>query len=140
MPKHAVSSKSITTMATPRPVLHNILDSSQWPLPVKTIAQALERSLPSYVATGPYPFVSARATSLLNELSSSPLLRVTREDILTLKEKPLADVFDIILSTVIDLRELAKCEPYRGPRSTIPLWSSLMKALGYACSNAISIV
>jgi len=73
-------------------------------------------------------------------LSSSPLLRVTREDILTLKEKPLADVFDIILSTVIDLRELAKCEPYRGPRSTIPLWSSLMKALGYACSDVISIV
>ena len=127
-------------MVSSHPVLHDILDSFQWPLPVKTIAQALERPLPSYFVTGPYPFVSARASSLFNELSSSPLLRVTREDIPTSDEKPLKEVFDITLSTVIDLRELAKCEHSGGPRPTVPLWSSLMKALGYACLEDISIV
>src|ERR1700720_80204 len=51
-------------MVSSHPVLHDILDSFQWPLPVKTIAQALERPLPSYFVTGPYPFISARASSL----------------------------------------------------------------------------
>lgn len=124
-------------------IVHRIVDSSEWPSPVKQIAQALGQSLPAYLATGPYPSsVSTRAASLLHELSESPFLQVTREDHLQSPSNasPLADVFDIVLSTVSELRELVKCKEHGCQRPTVPLWSTLIKVMGHACSQGVSIM
>jgi hypothetical protein len=121
-------------------VVHEIGDPSEWPPPVKGIAQSLGRPLPAYLSTAPYPFVSAGAVDLLQELSYSSCLRVTQEDNRVLHGRPLMDVFDIVISTVSDIRELVKWRDDGCPRPTVPLWSSLIRALGYACSDTMSIM
>ena len=129
------------SMRSPYPVLHNVTDASYWPSPVKQIAQVLIQALPSYLATGPYPFVSVRAFGLLNELSESPLLRVKHNvNNEPLHLNPLADVFDTVLSTVSELRDLTRMEDYGCPRPTIPLWSSLIQTLGSALSEDLSVL
>jgi hypothetical protein len=93
-------------MSSLHAVVHEVLDPSEWPPPVKGIAQALGRPLPTYLATGPYPSISARTVDLLKELSDSSCLRVTQEDTRVLHGRPLMDVFNIVVSTVLALREL----------------------------------
>jgi hypothetical protein len=119
---------------------HHIRDPFEWPLPAKKIAQTLGQPLPSYLATGPYPFVSDRAFSLLQELASSSPLRVIPEDSRISDERPLMDVFDIVLSTVSELRDLVEWKDYGCPRSTALLWSTLIKALGHTCSTDVSVM
>ena len=120
-------------------VVYNVIDPSEWPSTVKGIAQGLGQPLPAYLTTPLHPSVSSRASGLLKELSSSSFLRVTTEYDQVSDRNLLADVVDIVLSTVADLRELVKCNAY-GPRPTVPLWSTLIKALGHACSDDISIL
>jgi hypothetical protein len=120
--------------------VHEVLDPSEWPPPVKGIAQALGRPLPTYLATGLYPSISPRTVDLLKELSDSSCLRVTQEDTRVLHGRPLMDVFDIVVSTVLALRELVKWRHDGCPRPTVPLWSTLIKALGHACSDTLLIM
>jgi hypothetical protein len=89
---------------------------------------------------GPYPFVSAGAVDLLQELSYSSCLRVTQEDSRVLDGRPLTDVFGIVISTVLGLREPVKWREDGCPRPTITLWSTLIKALAHACSEALLIM
>jgi hypothetical protein len=118
--------------------VHEVVDPSEWPPPVKGIAQALGRPLPAYLATGPYPSVSARAADLLQELSSSS--RVTQGDSHVLHGRPLTDVFGIVTSTVLELRELARWNLDGYQRPTVPIWATLIKALGYTCLDTILIM
>jgi hypothetical protein len=128
------------SMSSLHAVVHEVLDPSEWPPSVKGIAQALGRPLPTYLATGPYPFISARAVDLLQELSYGSCLRVTQEDSRVLHGRPLMDVFDIVISTVLELRELVKWRDDGYRRPTVPLWSTLIKALSHACSDALLIM
>ena len=91
----------------PQRIIHHVIDSSDWPSPVKRITRALGRPLPTYIHTGPHPFVSTNASSILRELSCGEFRRVSGENLLNSDEKWLNDVFDIVL-TVSELRELAK--------------------------------
>jgi hypothetical protein len=127
-------------MSSLHAVVHDVLDPSVWPRPVKGIAQALGRPLPTYIATGPYPSISARAVDLLQELSHSSYLRATQGDSRVSHGRPLMDVFDIVVSTVLELRELVKWRDDGCPRPTVPLWSTLIKALGHTCSNTLLIM
>jgi hypothetical protein len=127
-------------MYCPNQVLHHVADVLEWPSPVKEIAQTLERPLPAYLATGPYPSVSVRASGLFQELICSPLLGAPEDESQTLNSKPLLDVLDIVLSTVSELRDLTQMTGYGCPRSTTPLWSSLIRTLGYACSEDMSVM
>jgi hypothetical protein len=127
-------------MYSPSPVLHYVVDASGWPSPVKRIAQVLERPLPAYLATGPYPFVTSRTSSLLLELVRSPLLQTTSNESVFFDSRPLSDVFDVVLSTVFELRDVIQKRDYGCPRQTMPLWSSLIRTLGYACSEDMSVM
>jgi hypothetical protein len=114
-------------MHSPYPVLHNVTDASCWPCPVKHITQILNQGFPSYLATGLYPFVSVRASGLLNELSEGPLPRVEHDvNNEPSQLKALVNVSDTVLSTVSELRDLTWMEDYGCTRPTVPLWSSLI--------------
>ena len=90
--------------------------------------------------TGPLPYVSAKASSILHELSGNDFGRVAGEDVLNSDENRLNDVFDIVLSTVSELRELAKWNDNGYSCPTVPMWSTVIKAVGHACSDDISIM
>jgi hypothetical protein len=127
-------------MYSPNQVLYHVADPSEWPSPVKEIAQTLERPLPAYLATGPYPSMSVRASRLFQELICSPSLPLAEDESQTLDSRPLSDVLDIVLSTVSELRDLTQMTGYGCPRPTIPLWFSLIRTLGYACSEDMSVM
>jgi hypothetical protein len=100
-------------------------------------ARTTTSCLPCYWAI---PSVSVRASGLFQELICSPLLGAAEDESQTLDSKPLLDVLDIVLSTVSELRDLTQMTGYGCPRSTIPLWSSLIRTLGYACSEDMSVM
>ena len=124
----------------PHRIIHHVADSSDWPSPVKGIARALGRPLPTYTHTGPHPFVSTNASNILRELSCGEFRRVSGENLLNSDEKWLNDVPDIVSPTVAELRELAKWNNNGYPRPTVPIWSTMIKAVGRACSDDISIM
>jgi hypothetical protein len=115
---------------------HQIVHPSEWPSPIKGIAQTLGRPLPTYLATEPHPVVPGRASSILQELHCGSF----RNDSQVSEETRLKGVFDIVLSTVTELRELVKWNEDGYLRPAVPLWSTLIKAIGHACSDEISIL
>ena len=122
-------------------ILHDVEDASQWPFPVKQFAELLNQPLPAYIATGPYPFVSTRASDLVRELAQStsqPIEQDASSD--CLRSSPLANVFDTVLSTVFELRDLAKIKGYGFPCPTVPLWSSLIQSLAFAVSEDLCVL
>jgi hypothetical protein len=124
-----------------RVVLHDVVDAFGWPSSVGHIAHLMGRPLPAYLAAGPYPSVSARTSGLLHEIRSSILLRtVTQDDSNPCHSRPLTDVFDIVLSSVSELRDLIQQNDFGCPRPTVPLWSSLIRVLGRACSEDASVM
>ncbi|THH14417.1 hypothetical protein EW146_g5906 [Bondarzewia mesenterica] len=128
-------------MYSPRPILHHVSDASEWPSPVRHISQLLQHPLPASLAVGPHPFVSDMASGLLQELSCSPLLHTERDDSEIPDSRPLSDVLNIVLSTVCGLRVLVKEKDYCGHvRPTLPLWFSMLKVLGCACSEDLSVM
>jgi hypothetical protein len=116
---------------------HQIVHPSEWPSPIKGIAQTLGRPLPTYLATEPHPVVPGRASSILQELHCGSF---RSNDSQVSEEMRLKGVFDIVLSTVAELRELVKRNEDGYLRPTVPLWSTLIKAIGHACSDEISIL
>jgi hypothetical protein len=64
-----ISGLSITSL---HGVGHQIVHPSEWPSPIKGIAQTLGRPLPTYLATEPHPVVPGRASSILQELHWQP--------------------------------------------------------------------
>jgi hypothetical protein len=115
---------------------HQIVHPSEWPSPIKGIAQTLGRPLPTYLATEPHPVVPGRASSM-QELHCGSF---RSNDSQVSEEMRLKGVFDIVLSTVAELRELVKRNEDGYLRPTVPLWSTLIKAIGHACSDEISIL
>ncbi|KAJ7661994.1 hypothetical protein DFH06DRAFT_363345 [Mycena polygramma] len=100
------------------------------PFDTSNLCRALE-PLPLWCATGPYPFVSQRALPLLRELSetvpTSPSVGVHREGPLPC----LTDIFNLTLSTVVDLRSLYKCN--ESPHSALPFVLGLIRVLARIC-------
>ncbi|THH07506.1 hypothetical protein EW146_g9301 [Bondarzewia mesenterica] len=127
-------------MHTPLPVLHHVSTASEWPAPVRHISKLLQRPLPAYLATGPYPFVSELASGLLQELSDSPLLRTERDEPEILDAAPLSDMLNTLLTTVCELRYLVEVNDDYGPRKTLPLWFTMFKFLAFVCSKDLCIM
>jgi hypothetical protein len=111
-------------------VEHPVIETSDWPLVVKDLAQLLSQPFPPWLATGPYPFVSSRASTLLYLLSATdPSQFAPLENVSPVDSPSIRDVFDLVLSTSSDLRDLVGQPDRGGPRRTSPLWSSLIQAL-----------
>jgi hypothetical protein len=101
-----------------------------WPLAVQEVSQLLARPPPQWLKTGPYPFTSHSASLLLPVLSDN----VTGTDVsddMEVDEPRLRDVFDLVLSTTSLLGYFSQKSHYTRP--TIPLWSTMIRALGRTC-------
>ncbi|KIJ61469.1 hypothetical protein HYDPIDRAFT_42675 [Hydnomerulius pinastri MD-312] len=123
-------------MSCQPPVLHEVTEASPWPQQVQNVAHLLRQPLPSRVYSGPYPYASNMCSSLLDELAQKrpPSSPSSSEDQTSRADR----VFDLVLSTVATLRALAQLKD--DPRPTTPLWSSLIRGLGYALTEDATII
>ena len=115
---------------------HSFEDCFSWPPEVSNIYARSSSPLPSWCASGPYPFVSEGALPLLPELSELPT--ALHADSCDSAQQRLGDIFNLVLSTVSDVRSLGS---HYGPsRSMVPFLSSLMKGLAYMCAEEVTIM
>ncbi|KAJ7508087.1 hypothetical protein B0H11DRAFT_2271055 [Mycena galericulata] len=110
--------------------LASVEDCAPWPPGISWIYRTAGAPLPSWCATGPYPFVSDEIVPLLPELSELP---TTLSVDSCHDSQRLADVFDLVLSTVADVRSLIG--NYGPSRSSVPFVSSLMRVLAHICAK-----
>ena len=120
-------------------VEHPVVEPYNWPLAVQDLAQLLSQPVPDWLASGPYPFVSPHASSLLPLLSECEPLQLASVDIGADSQSiSIRDVFDLVLSTTADLRDLKGRVDRGEPRQMSPLWSSLVQGLSHACFKEAS--
>ncbi|KAJ6490631.1 hypothetical protein C8R47DRAFT_453779 [Mycena vitilis] len=101
---------------------HSITDDvSSWPPEISGILRALDAPLPSWCTTGPYNVISPPSPDKHEE-------RTPR----------LADVFNLALSTVSDIRSLIHL--YGPTRSALPFVSTLIQGLAYTCRKEAVIL
>ncbi|KAJ6490627.1 hypothetical protein C8R47DRAFT_1045418 [Mycena vitilis] len=101
---------------------HSITDDvSSWPPEISGILRALDAPLPSWCATGPYNGISPPFPDKYEE-------RTPR----------LADIFNLALSTVSDIRSLIHL--YGPTRSALPFVSTLLQGLVYTCRREAVIL
>ncbi|KAJ6490613.1 hypothetical protein C8R47DRAFT_1214905 [Mycena vitilis] len=101
---------------------HSITDDvSSWPPEISGILRALDAPLPSWCATGPFNGISPPSPDKYDE-------RTPR----------LADVFNLALSTVSDIRSLI--DNYGPTRSALPFVSTLIQGLAYTCRREAVIL
>ncbi|KAJ6490629.1 hypothetical protein C8R47DRAFT_453666 [Mycena vitilis] len=101
---------------------HSITDAvSSWPPEISGILRALDAPLPSWCTTGPYNVISPPSPDEYEE-------RTPR----------LADVFNLALSTVSDIRSLTHI--YGPTRSALPFVSTLIQGLVYTCRREAVIL
>ncbi|KAJ7645789.1 hypothetical protein B0H17DRAFT_1215917 [Mycena rosella] len=110
-------------------------DCAAWPPEISRFYGASDASLPSWCGTGPYPFVSDGILPLLSELSGLPTSAYADSCDTTPR---LADIFNLVLSTVADIRSLVA---HYGPsRSVVPLVSTLLQVLVHMCAKGAIIM
>jgi len=122
-------------------VIHSVTESSEWPLPVHSLSQLLGQHLPDFLASGTYPFVSPRASYLLQEITEE--LSAHNAMLVDGPEQqpvPLVGVFDAVLSTVADIRDVMEFRNRGIDHHTITFWSPLLSYLGRSCSEQASIL
>ncbi|OBZ71171.1 hypothetical protein A0H81_08664 [Grifola frondosa] len=117
------------------PEYHYILDPSQWPSPVRCLALTLSQPLPACLtAVESDVSVLTEPSTPVNEpfsrFPSNPAFSPCQRD--CSRHLKLKGIFDTVLSTVVGLRQLAAQQSYGNACPTIPLWYSLMKAIGMA--------
>ncbi|KAJ7476150.1 hypothetical protein FB451DRAFT_1245978 [Mycena latifolia] len=120
--------------STPRSVIVEIHctdsteDCSEWPPDICRIFRTVERPLPSWCAAGPHQFVSNQVLPLLSELPPS-----LDADSYDEQQQRLADVFNLVLSTVSDIRALLA--QYGPSRSALSFVSNLVRVLAHMCAE-----
>ncbi|KAF8217828.1 hypothetical protein K438DRAFT_1656768 [Mycena galopus ATCC 62051] len=113
--------------------IHSLEDFPTFPPEISNVCARLDSPLPSWCISGPYPFVSDGALLLLPELA-----RIPQTESCDSAQQGLGDVFDLVLSTVLDVRSVGS---HYGPsRSVVPFLSSLMRSLAYICANEVVII
>ncbi|KAJ7263684.1 hypothetical protein B0H12DRAFT_1217397 [Mycena haematopus] len=110
-------------------------DCAAWPPEISKIYEASDAPLPSWCRTGPYPFVSDGILPLLSELSRLPG-SVYADSCDT--SPRLADIFNMVLSTVADIRSLAA--HYDPLCSAAPFISTLLRVLMHLCAKGTIIM
>ncbi|KAJ7851949.1 hypothetical protein B0H14DRAFT_3866195 [Mycena olivaceomarginata] len=110
-------------------------DCAAWPPEISRPYGASDASLPSWCGTGPYPFVSDGILPLLSELSRLPTSAYADSCDTTPR---LADIFNLVLSTVADIRSLVA---HYGPlRSAVPFVSTSLRVLVHMCAKGAIIM
>ncbi|KAJ7714769.1 hypothetical protein DFH07DRAFT_863228 [Mycena maculata] len=110
-------------------------DCAAWPPEISRLYDASDASLPSWCGTGPYPFVSDGILPLLSELSRLPTSAYA--DFCDTTPR-LADIFNLVLSTVADIRSLVA---HYGPLcSAVSFVSTLLRALMHMCAKGAVIM
>ncbi|KAJ7077154.1 hypothetical protein B0H15DRAFT_569586 [Mycena belliarum] len=115
-----MTSSTLTTVTPPSVsvVVHSTEsteDFSTWPPEARGIFRALERPLPSWCAVGAH-------------IEVLPLPVACGVD-----QQPLAHVFNLVLSTVLDIRSLIA--QYGPSRSVLPFLSNLVRILAQMCAE-----
>ncbi|KAJ7224969.1 hypothetical protein B0H12DRAFT_1328780 [Mycena haematopus] len=110
-------------------------DCAAWPPEISKIYEASDAPLPSWCRTGPYPFVSDGILPLLSELSRLPG-SVYADSCDT--SPRLADIFNMVLSTVADIRSLAA--HYDPLCYAAPFISTLLRVLMHLCAKGTIIM
>ncbi|KAJ6580198.1 hypothetical protein B0H10DRAFT_2099203 [Mycena sp. CBHHK59/15] len=105
--------------------VHSIQHPSNWPPELINLTRLLSSPLPQWCATGPYPFVSERNVALVSELFR---LSSHAEPSEFTSSPSLSEVFNSVLSTVLDIRCLAERAP------CTPFWYSLVRLLGHVAA------
>ncbi|KAK0209720.1 hypothetical protein IW262DRAFT_1416027 [Armillaria fumosa] len=107
--------------------LHHVTTDAQWPLEVRPLSAQLSKPL-LFVSIDARLSETNMFSELLDELRSSP-------SSLAPDAHPLSGFLDIILATVSSLRQMKE-----DPRPfTMPLWSTLIRALCYTCYSGVEI-
>ncbi len=107
--------------------LHHVATDAQWPLQVQPLFVQLSKPLLS-VSRDACISEANMFSELLDELRSSP-------SFLAPNAHPLSGFLDIILATVSSLRQM-KEDPHP---FTMPIWSTLIRALCYTCYSDVQI-
>lgn len=111
-------------MYSPEPVLHEVTAESGWPLPVASIANALELPLPSYLQN------TADLSHLLEENPNSP------------STDPLLLALPFVLTAARQLGAIIQMNHLNQlyVRPTTPIWFTLVQTLGYICSKDLAMM
>ncbi|KAK0202174.1 hypothetical protein DFS33DRAFT_1386464 [Desarmillaria ectypa] len=112
--------------------LHYVASESDWPKEVRQISCLLSKPVSRSVFSGTYPRMTSLYSDLFDELESATLpgLSVVEQD-----SQPILGFLDIILETVSSLRRMQQ-DPHP---FTMPIWSTLVRALCYSCYNDVEI-
>ncbi|KAJ6572627.1 hypothetical protein B0H10DRAFT_2106578 [Mycena sp. CBHHK59/15] len=105
--------------------VHSIQHPSNWPPELINLTRLLRSPLPQWCATGPYPFVAERNVGLVSELFR---LSSHAEPSELTSSPSLSEVFNTVLSTVLDIRCLAERAP------CTPFWYTLVRLLAHVAA------
>ncbi|KAK0445763.1 hypothetical protein EV421DRAFT_1734417 [Armillaria borealis] len=111
--------------------LHHVATDAQWPLEVQPLSRHLSKPLHS-VSRDACLSETYMLSELLDELRSATS---TSPSSLAPNAHPLSGFLDIILATVSSLRQM-KEDPHP---FTMPIWSTLIRALCYTCYSDVEI-
>ncbi|KAK0462012.1 uncharacterized protein EV420DRAFT_140955 [Desarmillaria tabescens] len=110
--------------------LHHVATDTQWPVEVQPLSTLLSKPL-CYVPGDACLHASPLFSDLLEELSATG----TKFSSSALSSHLLSGFLDIILATVSSLRQM-KEDPHP---FTMPIWSTLIRALCYICFSNVEI-
>ncbi|KZP28936.1 hypothetical protein FIBSPDRAFT_947334 [Athelia psychrophila] len=137
-----VDAPNLCAIYSPEPIIHDVTPDSGWPLPVASLAKALELPLPSCIQT----MVDSEDLSRL----SSGSIRDNHRAVLdsdpqpdsSLSSNPVLLALPFVLNAARELREVMRMNRLNEPfiRPTIPIWFSLIRLLAHMCSEDLTTI
>ncbi|KAG7440399.1 uncharacterized protein BT62DRAFT_938077 [Guyanagaster necrorhizus] len=112
--------------------LHHVALDSHWPVEVHQISTLFSNPVPHLKFSETYPGMTSLFTDLFKELRSATSTGLSTVEP---ESQPLLGFLDIILETVSSLRRMQQ-DPHP---FTMPIWSTLVRALCYTCFNDVEI-
>ncbi|KZP28935.1 hypothetical protein FIBSPDRAFT_1039281 [Athelia psychrophila] len=140
-----VDAPDLCAIYSPEPVIHDVTPDSGWPLPVASLAKALELPLPSCIQI----MVDSEDLSRLsngsicdNHHAQAMLDSDPQPPDSSLSPNPVLVALPFVLNAARELREVMRMNRLNEVfiRPTIPIWFSLVRLLAHMCSKDLVII
>lgn len=121
-------------MYSPEPIIHDVTPDSGWPLPVASVAKAMELPLPACI----HQAAELEASRLASGNTCIPDLAPHTAGLLP--SNPVLDALPFVLAAVRELREVVQMNQLKKVFAlpTVPIWFLLLRILARMCSEDLS--
>ncbi|KZP28910.1 hypothetical protein FIBSPDRAFT_1039259 [Athelia psychrophila] len=137
-----VDAPNLCAIYSPEPIIHDVTPDSGWPLPVASLAKALELPLPSCIQTMVDSGDLSRLSSGSIRDNHHAMLDSDPQPDSSLSSNPVLLALPFVLNAARELREVMRMNKLNEVfiRPTIPIWFSLIRLLAHMCSEDLTII